>query len=398
MKNQKYKWRGILDGKAISGEANGFDKNQISFQLRKQGIKPIKINKKLFIKKPHNKVTYRDITRITKELFTLMSTGISIMDSLKITKQNQSTKYSRVLINDLIEKINNGDSLFSTLENFPNHFDTNYRQLVKIAEKSGQLVCILGKIVKKREQHESLSKKIRKAFLYPSITLTVIISVTGILLIYVTPQFKQLFSNFNSEMPWMTQFVFSLSENLSNYFLNAAYYITATTLTFYYIWNHTEKAKILLEKIIINLPILGKILKKYMISTYSYSLSTCLSAGIPLLDSLKSMENLFEYRIFKEVINSIYINISKGKTLHASMKETCLFPEKAIQLIAIGESSGSLEKTLEQMSLNYEEETNSSIDTMTTLIEPITILLLSGIVGILVMSMYLPVFQIGGIM
>jgi type IV pilus assembly protein PilC len=339
-------------------------------------------------------ITGREIIIFTKQLSTMLTSGIPLLESLMILLKQQKSKIMIRALNDSIKKIESGDTLSQAFAQHPKIFDSLYISMLTAGEKSGQLDSILNKLVIYMERADKLKSQVKAALSYPiGVTVISLLVVSG-LLTYVVPSFAEQFSDAGKKLPELTQFVIDASD----YFADNVVYIFGSivaAIVFFVYWRKTPNGARIIDRALLNFPVLGDMFTKISIGRFSSTLSSMLSSGVNLLEALTICASSAGNKIIEEFIISSKKNVEKGEKLSDSL-EGDLIPEMVLSMITIGESTGKLDEMLEKVSAFYEEEIDNSIKAMVSLIEPVMIVILGGLVGFIVVAMYLPVFEMAG--
>ncbi|VEB36039.1 pilus assembly protein PilC [Legionella sainthelensi] len=366
-------------------------------ELRRQGITISKIVKKRapFLKRKSRKVKSSDITVFSRQLATMIESGIPLVQSFDIVAKGQTNKRLKELIEQIKHDVETGLTLCEALKKHPSHFNDLFCNLVDAGEKSGSLDIMLNKIATYKEKIETIKKKIKKALTYPIAVIVVAIIVTAGLLIFVVPQFEALFKGFGADLPMMTKAVV----NLSNFFQSYWYLIFGSLIgavyAFIYAVKHSSQFAQNVDKTLLKIPVIGSIIEKAAIARFARTLSITFAAGLPLVEALKSVAGATGNIIFSNATNKIRDEVSTGQQMNKAMENTHLFPNMVIQMVAIGEESGALERMLSKVADFYEEDVDNAVDSLSSLLEPIIMTILGVLVGGLVVSMYLPIFKLG---
>lgn len=365
--------------------------------LHQQGIIPQKITQqsRSFFNRENKKVSFADINQFTRQLTTLLESGIPLVHSLDIVEKGQNKNKVRELIQTIKKDLENGSTFAFSLRKHPLYFNTLYCNLIAAGEKSGSLPTLLDQVARYREQMEAIKKNLKKTLSYPLALLVFSLIISTGLLIFVVPQFDSLFKGFGANLPAMTQVLISLS----HFFLSYWAFIFATLGGIFYAFVHTKKHSLLfvegLDKVAIKLPLIGKIVKKAAIARVTRTLSITFAAGLPLVEALHSVRGTAGNMVYIKAINQIKGQVSTGLSLHTAIKETGLFPNMVVQMVTLGEESGTLEKMLSKTADFYEEEVQHFVEIINNLLEPLIMLILGLLIGGLVIAMYLPIFQLG---
>lgn len=365
--------------------------------LRKQGIVVNKIAKKRipFFDRKNKKITPGNITIFSRQLATMIESGIPLVQAFDIIGKGQNNKRMKELIETIKNDIETGLTLSESLIKHPAYFNELFCNLVDAGEKSGSLDIMLDKVASYKEKVETIKKKIKKALTYPMAVLAVALIVTTGLLIFVVPQFESLFKGFGASLPALTQSVV----NMSKFFQLYWYYIFGALGGAIYAFIHAKNNSVNfaqnLDRVLLKIPIIGPIIEKAAIARFTRTLSITFAAGLPLVEALRSVAGATGNIIYSKATDKIREEVSIGQQMYTAMENTLLFPNMVIQMVAIGEESGSLEKMLSKVADFYEEEVDNCVDVLSSLLEPIIMSILGVLVGGLVIAMYLPIFKLG---
>lgn len=389
-----YVWKGKnRAGKTISKTINADSPDAVRAELRRQGIVPTSVKKKAISR--GKKITAGDIAIFSRQLATMMESGVPLVQSFEIIgRGHENPNMQRMLLN-IKSEIEGGASLAEGLAKHPLYFDDLFVNLVTAGEQAGALESLLNEIAVYKEKSESIKKKIKSAMTYPIAVLVVAVIVTIILLVKVIPQFEDLFKGFGADLPAFTQFVVNLSYTVRQSGVFIFGIPMAIIAGMIYTNKRSRKFRHTKDKILLKLPILGVIVEKASIARFARTLSTMFSAGVPLVEALESVAGATGNIVYEEATLQMRDEVSTGTRLQASMEGTDLFPNMVVQMIAIGEEAGSLDTMSGKVADYYEEEVDTAVDNLSTLIEPIIMGFLAIIVGGLVIAMYLPIFKMG---
>ncbi|KAB0492554.1 type II secretion system F family protein [Pseudomonas vancouverensis] len=392
-----YAWEGTdRQGARIAGELSGNNPALIKAQLRKQGIKPGKVQKKtpsLFTRGKHIKA--QDIALFTRQLATMMKAGVPLLQSFDIIGEGFDNPVMRKLVEELKQDVAAGSSLAAALRRKPQHFDELYCNLVDAGEQAGALDTLLERVATYKEKSERLKARIKKAMTYPAVVVLVAVIVTAILLVKVVPQFESMFKGFGTELPAFTQMIISLSR-----FMQAQWWmLLGVLIAVIFGVRHALRAsrgfREQMDRWLLKLPLVGTLMYKSAVARFARTLSTTFAAGVPLVEALDSVAGATGNSVFKAAVSRVRQDVAAGMQLNFSMRATGVFPNMAIQMTAIGEESGALDDMLDKVADFHEAEVDNLVDNLTSLMEPFIMVVLGVIVGGLVVAMYLPVFQLG---
>ena len=393
-----YQWEGInTAGQLANGVIEARSFAIAKAELRRQGIIIKKIAKKrkpLFDRK-NKKIQQSDITVFSRQMATMIEAGIPIIQSFDIVAKGQANNRMKELIEAIKKDVESGTTLAQSLRKFPAFFNDLFCNLVDAGEKSGSLDIMLDKVATYKEKVESIKKKIKKALTYPMAVVVIAFLVTAGLLIFVVPQFESLFKGFGADLPAFTRAVVTLSEEFQKYWYLIFGGLFAAIYGFIYALHHSANFAQSIDRLMLKLPIIGTILEQAAIARFTRTLSITFAAGLPLVEALNAVAGATGNILYAKATMKIKEEISNGLQMHLAMEKTTLFPSMVIQMIAIGEESGTLEKMLSKVADFYEEGVDNSVDALSSLLEPIIMSILGVLVGGLVIAMYLPIFKLG---
>lgn len=398
IRSSMYAWEGIdKNGKRVKGEMSGQSDALIKTTLRRQGVNPLKVKKKA---KPlfgdsGGKITTKDITVFSRQLATMMSSGVPLVQSFEIVGRGHENKAMQNLILAIKSDVEAGGALAEAFGKHPQQFDELYVNLVTAGEHAGILEDILHKLATYMEKTEALKSKIKGALFYPTAVVAVAFIITCILMIYVIPQFEDLFKGFGADLPGLTQLVV----NMSNWFV-ANWYIMFAAIggTIFGLWQakkRSVKFAHLIDRFSLKIPIIGDILNKSAIARFSRTLATMFAAGTPLVEAMSSVAGACGNIVYYNAVMKMRDEIATGTQLQISMRDVGLFPNMVVQMVAIGEESGALDTMLTKVADWYEQEVDDAVGALTSLLEPIIMAVLGVLIGGLVIAMYLPIFKMG---
>jgi type IV pilus assembly protein PilC len=397
--NQLFLYRGKnRQGQFIEGRLRAQNSQWARHKLRKKGIKIQSLKKCWNIPFTSSQsIKPSDISKFTRQLAILLKAGIPIRKSFDIL----ANSYEKIAVQQIIRDINHdiflGDSLAKSLSNYPKQFNAIFCNMVKIGENSGTLTPILERLALFQEKTEYLKKRIKKALTYPLIVLIVALLVASIMLTKVIPNFAEAYSEFNTDLPYFTQLVISISETFNQIWPYIFGGIIVLYMTLFAIIKHSRQARLFAHKTILKLPFVGKILLRVILGRFTHILATTINAGVPIIDALKSSASAMDNLYIKQAINCVRDDVIGGISLHRALAKQPVFPITLRQMVDVGEESGSLAPILEKTSQIYERDIALVLDTIIPLIEPVMMISLGLLVGGLLVAMYLPVFQLGHI-
>ena len=400
-KRYPYHWQGVnRKGKKVSGEMQAESISNLKVELRRQGINVLKAKRKStgLFSVGIKKIKAMDIALISRQIATMLNAGVPLVQSLEIIARSNDNPAMRSLIGEVAAEVSTGTSLSDTLRKHPIYFDDLYCDLISAGEQSGSLDTMYDRIATYKEKAEALKSKIKKAMLYPAMVVAVATIVTLILLLYVIPQFKDIFAGFGAELPPFTLFVLSISDFVSQFWYLVIGILFGIPIIYLKANQRSIKVKHITERTILKIPAIGPIMHKGALARFARTLSTTFAAGIPLVDSLTSAAGASGNIVYKNAVMEMRNEVIAGLPMHIAMRSTNLFPDMVTQMVMIGEESGSLDDMLAKVAHIYEQQVDDAVDGLTSLIEPMIMVVLGVIIGGLVIAMYLPIFKMGSIM
>ena len=392
-----FEWQGInRKGQKVKGEMVAANEEALKAQLRKQAIAVAKIKKK---PKPlfnfGNKVKALDICTVTRQIATMLGAGVPLVQALEIISKGCEKSAVRLLIEEIHAEVSSGTPLSETIRKHPRHFDDLYCDLVASGEQSGALDSIYDRVATYKEKAEALKAKIKKAMMYPSIVVAVAVAVTAILLIFVVPSFEEIFSSFGAELPAFTLFVIGLSNWLTDNIGIVIGVIVAGVFAFKKLHQRSKAVRDKTDASILKIPVVGSILNQAAVARYTRTLSTTFAAGVPLIDALESAAGASGNAVYRDAILAIRVDVTSGIQLNIAMRQSNQFPDMVNQMVMIGEESGALDDMLAKVATIYEQQVDDMVDNLSSLLEPMIMVIIGVLVGGLIVSMYLPIFQLG---
>ena len=389
-------WEGTdKKGKRIKGKMLAASEAEVRADLRKQGVLPRKIRKQSQLFKSGKKVNAEDIALFSRQLATMLAAGIPMVQSFEIVGNGHEKPSMQKLILAIKADVESGTSLHEALAKHPLYFDDLFVNLVEAGEHAGALETLLDKVATYKEKTEALKKKIKKALFYPAAVLAVAVIVTIILLVFVIPQFESLFKGFGADLPAFTQMVVNLSKFVQTDGWLLALMAGGAGYTFFYFHKRSRPMRQFIDRTLLKAPVIGPILVKAAIARFTRTLSTMFAAGVPLVEALTSVAGATGNIVYEEATLRIRDEVSTGNRLQRCMENTGLFPNMVIQMIAVGEESGSLDQMSGKVADFYEADVDAAVDGMSSLLEPMIMAILGVLVGGLVIAMYLPIFKLG---
>ena len=389
-----FEWEGKdRHGKIVRGELRAGGQAQVQATLRRQGIVTTKIKKRRM--RAGKRIKPRDIAIFTRQLATMMKAGVPLLQSFDIVGRGNPNPSVAKLLNDIRADVETGTSLSSAFRKFPLYFNNLYCNLVEAGEAAGILESILDRLATYMEKTEAIKSKIKSALMYPIAVVVVAFVVVSVIMIFVIPAFKEVFSNFGADLPAPTLFTIAISEFFVANWWWMFPLIFAAIFFFMQAWRRNERVQMFMDRLLLKLPIFGPIIEKSVVARWTRTLSTMFAAGVPLVESLDSVGGASGNALYMQATQKIQQEVSTGTSLTTAMANANLFPSIVLQMAAIGEESGSLDHMLGKAADFYEAEVDEAVAGLSSLMEPIIIVVLGTIIGGIVVSMYLPIFQLG---
>ena len=389
-----YEWVGKdRNGKPVKGEVRASGENQVQASLRRQGIFPTKIKKRRM--RSGRSIRPKDLAIFTRQLATMMKAGVPLLQAFDIVGRGNPNPSVTKLLNDIRTDVETGTSLSAAFRKFPIYFDNLYCNLVEAGETAGILEQLLDRLAVYMEKTEAIKSKIRAALMYPIAVLIVAFVVVAVIMIFVIPAFKEVFSSFGADLPAPTLIVMAISEIFVKYWwlifggLGGGFYF------FMQAWKRSEKVQAFMDRLMLKMPIFGELVYKSVIARWTRTLSTMFAAGVPLVEALDSVGGASGNSVYARATEKIQQEVSTGTSLTAAMDNANVFPSMVLQMCSIGEESGSIDHMLGKAADFYESEVDDMVAGLASLMEPIIIVILGTIIGGIVVSMYLPIFKLG---
>lgn len=391
-------WEGTDSrGKRVRGKSVAATELAVRAELRKQGVVPVKIRKQSGLFKGGGKVQPGDIALFSRQLATMLQAGIPLVQAFEIVGAGHDNPAVQKLILSIKADLEGGTALAEALGKHPLYFDDLYVNLVEVGEHSGSLDALLDKVATYKEKTEAIKKKIKKALFYPAAVVVVAIIVTVILLLFVIPQFEDLFKGFGADLPAFTRMVIDLSNFMQERGWILLVLLVAGVWGFLEAKKRSRRMREGLDRVTLKLPIVGPIMVKAAIARFARTLSTMFSAGVPLVEALESVAGATGNIVYEKGVMDMKEEVATGQRLQRAMENTGLFPNMVVQMIAVGEESGSLDAMSAKVADFYEADVDNAVDAMSSLLEPMIMAILGVLVGGLVVAMYLPIFKMGAV-
>lgn len=396
IKEYTFAWEGKdKTGKLMRGEMRAGGEALVQATLRRQGVLVTKIKKQTF--KKGGKITEKDITLFTRQLATMMKAGVPLLQAFDIVGKGASNQAVAKLLMDIKADVETGSSLNQAFRKYPLHFDALFCNLVAAGEAAGILDSLLDRLATYKEKILAIKSKIKSALFYPIAVIVVAIVITAVIMIFVIPSFKEVFKSFGADLPAPTLMVIAMSD-----FMVANWYIVFGILGgglygFFYMWKRSEKMQIVMDRLSLRLPIFGDIIRKATMARWSRTLSTMFAAGVPLVEALDSVGGASGNYVYRLATKQIQSEVSTGTNLTVAMQNSNVFPNMVLQMVSIGEESGQLDSMLSKVADFFEAEVDDAVEAMSSLMEPMIMVVLGTLIGGMVVAMYLPIFKLGAV-
>ncbi len=389
-----FEWEGKdRNGKAVRGETRAAGENQVQATLRRQGILTTKIKKRRM--RAGKKIKPKDIAIFTRQLATMMKAGVPLLQSFDIVGRGNPNPSVTKLLNDIRTDIETGTSLSAAFRKYPIYFNALYCNLVEAGEAAGILESLLDRLATYMEKTEAIKSKIKSALMYPIAVLIVAFVVVAVIMLFVIPAFKEVFTSFGADLPAPTLFVIAMSEFFVKWWWLIFGGLFGGAYFFMQAWRRNEKVQMFMDRLLLKLPIFGDLIEKSVIARWTRTLSTMFAAGVPLVESLDSVGGASGNSVYKIATDKIQQEVATGTSLTAAMTNANIFPSMVLQMTAIGEESGALDHMLGKAADFYEAEVDEMVAGLSSLMEPIIIVILGTVIGGIVIAMYLPIFKLG---
>ena len=398
IKQTPFTWEGTdRAGKKVKGKVVATNEAAVRTELRRQGVVATRVRKQSTLFKSKGKVTAADISIFARQLATMMTAGIPLVQSFDIIGAGHENPAMQKLILDIKADVEGGTALANALAKHPLHFDDLFVNLVSAGEQAGALETLLDKIATYKEKTEAIKKKVKKALFYPAAVVVVAFVVSAILLIFVIPEFENLFQGFGADLPAFTRMVIDISNFVRTQGWALVIAIVAGVVGFLNLKKRSRSLRHFLDRAVLKIPIIGPILNKSAIARYARTLATTFAAGVPLVEALDSVAGATGNIVYEQAVLRMRDEVATGQRLQRAMENTELFPNMVNQMVAVGEESGSLDEMSAKVADFYEEEVDNAVDSMSSLLEPLIMAVLGVLVGGLVIAMYLPIFKMGAV-
>lgn len=390
-------WEGTdKRGIKMKGEQQSKNANMLRAELRRQGIQPgmVKTKPKPLFGSAGKKISPKDISVFSRQLATMIKSGVPVVQALEIIGNGNKNPKMSTMVNGLRTDIEGGSSINEALAKYPVQFDELFRNLVRAGESAGVLETVLDTIATYKENTESLKGKIKKALFYPIMTIAVALIVSAVLLVFVVPQFEEVFKGFGADLPAFTQIIVNLSRFMVSWWYVILGLLIATVFGTIFLFKRSPAFQHAVDRMVLKVPVIGQIMHNSAIARFARTLATTFKAGVPLVEALESVAGATGNTVYEKAVFRIRDDVSVGYQVNMAMKQVNLFPHMVVQMTAIGEEAGALDTMLFKVAEFYEEEVNNAVDTISSLIEPFVMVIIGTLVGSIVIAMYLPIFKI----
>jgi len=389
-----FHWEGRdKNGRVVKGEMRAGGESVVAASLRRRGVMVQKIKKQSFSR--GRKITEKDLALFTRQLSTMLKAGVPLMQSFDIVGRGHANPSMARLMNDIRMDVETGTSLNQAFRKYPLYFDPLFCNLVAAGEQAGILETLLDRLAMYQEKTIALKGKIKKALFYPVAIILVAILVTAVIMIFVIPSFKSVFTSFGADLPAPTQIVIAMSDFFVSYWYIMFGIVFGGIYFLIQAWRRSAKVQATIDRLLLKLPVLGEMLQKASIARWSRTLATTFAAGVPLVEALDSVGPAAGNAVYKEATKSVQTEVNVGTSLAQAMQNTGVFPNMAIQMTQIGEESGSLDSMLSKVADYYEREVDETVDALASLLEPMIMVVLGVIIGGIVIAIYMPIFKLG---
>lgn len=392
-----FHWKGVNNqGKKVSGQTLAITEMEARASLKQQHIQVRKIKRRSLSTwtRLTQRINSKDMTVLTRQLATMLSTGIPIVHAIKLIADNQTKAEMKSVLSQICKGLEAGTPISRVMQVASRHFDSFYVDMVATGENSGNLAGVFERLADYREKQEMLRSKVVKALIYPVMILLVSLGVTYLMLTTVVPEFESMFRGFNASLPWFTVQVLNLSRWFKENGFLVVNLIILSTLGLKVARQRSFAIRLSTSRLALTVPIIGQVITKASIAKFSRTLSTSFSAGIPILSSIQTSAKTADNLFYQQVITSIHSDIVAGVPIHLAMRQANAFPEMVLQMVMIGEESGTLDDMLNRVASIYEAEVDNTVDNLGKILEPFIIVFLGTLVGGLVVAMYLPIFNL----
>ena len=392
-KEYQYSWEGKdKAGKVVKGEMRGAGEASVSAQLRRQGITVSKIKKSA---SGRGKITDKDITLFTRQLATMLKSGVPLLQAFDIVGKGHDNPAVARLLFDIKTDVETGSSLEQSFRKFPLYFDDLYCNLLGAGEAAGILDTLLDRLASYKEKILGIKSKIKSALFYPVSIIVIAFVITAVIMIFVIPAFKELFASFGADLPTPTLVIMAISDFFVKWWWAIFSIIGGSVYGFFYAWKRNKTMQRRMDQVLLKVPLFGPLVRKASIARWARTLSTMFAAGVPLVEAFDSVAGASGNAVYYDATKSIQREVTSGSSLTVAMQNTEAFPSMVLQMVAIGEESGALDTMLSKVADFFEAEVDDAVEALSSLMEPIIMVVLGTLIGGMVVAMYLPIFKMG---
>jgi type IV pilus assembly protein PilC len=389
-----YSWTGTdKSGKTLRGEMRAGGEAFVNATLRRQGIKVLKLKKAST--RSGGSISDKDITLFTRQLATMMKAGVPLLQAFDIVGKGHSNAAVQKLLMDVKTEVETGSSLKQAFEKHPLHFDALFCNLVGAGEQAGILDSLLDRLATYKEKTQAIQSKIKAALFYPIAIIAVAFIITAVIMIFVIPAFKTVFASFGAELPGPTLVIMAISDFFVQYWYLIFSILGGSIYGFLYAWKRSKSVQIVMDKVMLRMPVFGDLVRKATIARWTRTLATMFAAGVPLVEALESVAGAAGNHEYWLATKKIQSEVATGSSLTVTMQNTEMFPNMVLQMVAIGEEAGSLDGMLSKVADFFEAEVDDAVDALSSLMEPVIMVVLGTLIGGMVVAMYLPIFKMG---
>lgn len=397
-KDASFTWEGTdKRGKKVKGQMLAGGESVVIAQLRRQGITATKVRKQSALFARTQPIKEKDITLFTRQLATMMKAGVPLLQAFDIVGRGAANPSVQRLLAEIKADIEKGSSMNQAFSKHPQYFDTLFCNLVQAGEQAGILEGVLDRLATYKEKILAIKSKIKSALFYPLSIIIVAFVITAVIMIFVIPAFKQVFTSFGADLPGPTLLVMAISDFFVEYWYAIFGSIIGAVWAFFWTWKRSQKMQIFMDRLMLRIPVFGDLVRKSSIARWSRTLSTMFAAGVPLVEALESVAGASGNHEYYVATKKIQSEVATGSSLTSAMQGTEVFPNMVIQMVAIGEEAGSLDAMLAKVADFFEQEVDDAVHALSSLMEPMIMVVLGTLIGGLVIAMYLPIFKLGAV-
>ena len=400
MELQPFVWEGTdKRGVKMKGEQLAKNANLLRAELRRQGISPgqVKVKPKPLFGAAGKAVTPKDIAFFSRQMATMMKSGVPIVSALEIIGGGHKNPRMKKMVDGIRTDIEGGSSLYEAISKHPVQFDELYRNLVRAGEGAGVLETVLDTVANYKENIEALKGKIKKALFYPAMVIAVALAVSSVLLIWVVPQFEDVFKGFGADLPAFTQFIVNMSRFMVSWWWLILLVVVGTIVGFVMAYKRSPRMQHTLDRLVLKVPVIGQIMNNSSIARFARTTAVTFKAGVPLVEALGIVAGATGNKVYEEAVLRMRDDVSVGYPVNMAMKQVNIFPHMVVQMTAIGEEAGALDTMLFKVAEYFEQEVNNAVDALSSLLEPMIMVFIGVVVGGMVVGMYLPIFKLASV-